>query len=443
MNIQGLLGLVTIPKWRERLGDVATPMKVVNSLVDHLEADPVELLLAGETLVDPCCGHGTILIEIARRAKGKVDAQKIAKQLHGYDITHAITAKKLLANELGVDVGLINIYQENSLGIDMNIENFRVIMNPPFNEEPGEDRNNAGNSNNSTLYQQFVNKFSGTAKQVVSLNPAGWTIKSKDVEQYKKMGLKNVQFLPASYFPSVNIRSGLTISNFVRGYKGDITVTTVNNETYVQARTDKIKNITPTAKTILEKVSVHPNLGQIISNGTVLLPRGTKGQASRAIQISPDLFQLEKSEDFPYKMVAFIGGGHRDMSWLYCSRPCNYLDKHKIAISCATSKYLLGNVVVLEPGVGVSKNNLLIKTQNRKESEMFKAFLDSKIVKFIVRNNKFNDVVNTKTNTWNHIPQPPIDKMLEQQSKFDVDMFLYREYNITHEEQKYIEENLK
>lgn len=442
MNIQGLLKLVTVPKWRQRLGDIATPEIVVNNLISHLEEDPIALIEKGEIIVDPACGHGSILIEIARRAKGKIDSATIAKHLYGYDIKHAETAKKLLANELGVDVKFVNIYQEDSLGINMSIENFRVVMNPPFNEEPGESRDGAGNSNNSILYQEFVKKFAGIAKQVVSLNPAGWTIKKSDVECYKKLGLKRVEFLPANHFPTVMIRSGLTVSNFVKDYNGDISITTVGGNTYNQSRDDDIKNISLTTHSILNKLRKHVNLGSIVKNGSVVLPRGTKGSVARTCEIAPDEFSLTETSEFTAKTLAFVGNGV-NMSWVWTKQVCPYISKHKVVVSVATSKHFLGNVVIPPTSVNICRNNFLITVESKKQAELYKEYLDGPLVKFIIKNVKFNDVVNTKTNSWNYIPALPIDdlELLSESlgADFDLQSIICNLLGLTDDERSYIE----
>jgi predicted RNA methylase len=441
MNIQGLLGLVTIPKWRQRLGDISTPKIVVDNLISHLEEDPVTLINRGETILDPCCGHGSILIEIARMSKNKIDPMKIAKHLYGYDIKHAATTKKLLANELGIDVKFINVYEQDSLEIkDMNISNFRVVMNPPFNEEPGESRDESGNSNNSVLYQRFVEKFAGTAKQVVSLNPAGWTIKKKDVEDYKKIGLSHVEFLPANHFPTVTIRSGLTISNFVKGYTGDITVTTEQGSTYTQDRTTDIKNINQETRVILSKLRSRPTLNSFILKGTVVLPKGSKSSIERACEIEPKKFKTAPTTRFCHKTLAYVGDGVKP-SWLYSTQECDYAGKYKIVVSGATSKYFLGNVMVVEPAIGVCKNNFLLTFNTSKEAVLYKNYLDSTLIKFVLKNVKFNDVVNTNTNSWSYIPQIPIREIAElaKIDGFDLNEYLYTYFEITDDERKIIE----
>jgi hypothetical protein len=435
MNIQGLMRLVTVPKWRQRLGDITTPKIIVDSLISYLEEDPVLLLKQGEILLDPCCGHASILLEIANRAKQTMDPITIAKQLWGYDINHADTARKLLANELGIDQEYINIYQEDSLKADMKIKNFRVVMNPPFNEEPGEQRDDAGNSNNSILYQAFVDKFAKNknCKQVVSLNPAGWTIKPKEVAKYKEMSLKAVEFLPSSHFPSVTIRSGLTISNFVNKYDGDITITTTENSSYTQKREEDIKNISLEAKSILNKISEYENLGSVVTTGSINLPKGTKASTERAVTLDPKKFNSEESAQYPNKLLAFVGNGV-NLKWLWTNDKCVYSPNHKVVVSTATSKYFLGNVITLGPNVGISRSNMLILVKNEKQAKIYKEYLDSKFVKFIIKQVKFNDVVNTKTNSWNYIPVPPIDEWEEDQ-KIDI----YGYFNLTTEEIKHIE----
>ena len=441
MNIQGLLGLVTVPKWRQRLGDIGTPKIVIDDLISHLEANPVELIKQGEIILDPCCGHGSILIEIARRAKKVLDAKTIAKHLYGYDIKHAKTARKLLANELGLDIKFVNIFEEDSLKMKkLGIKDFRVVMNPPFNEEPGESRDDAGNSNNSILYQSFVEKFAGTAKQVVSLNPAGWTIKSKDVKQYKDMGLKQVQFLPAKHFPTVTIRSGLTISNFVKDYDGDITVTTEGGSTYTQSREEDIKNITKETRSIIDKLCKHKTLDKFILKGSIVMPKGSKSSIERACEIEPDNFKLAPTARFSKKTLAYVGDG-KNFGFLYAKDECDFYNNYKVVVSGATSKYYLGNVVVFGPDVGVCKNNFLLTFDNKKQADLYKCYLDSKLIRYVIKNVKFNDVVNTGTNSWGYIPHIDIVQ-IEQLSKdkdFNFDNYLYKFFDLTQEEVKLIE----
>lgn len=426
MNIQGLMRLVTVPLWRQRLGDIATPKIVVDTLLSHLENDPVELLKKGEIILDPCCGHATILIEIANRAKQTMDPMTIAKQLWGYDIRHAETAKKLLANELGIDVKHVNIYEEDSLKVRMKIKNFRVVMNPPFNEEPGELRDDAGNSNNSVLYQEFVDKFAKdkNCKQVVSLNPAGWTIKPKEVNKYKSMGLESVEFLPASHFPSVTIRSGLTVSNLVKDYAGDITINTEDGNVYTQPRTDVIKNIDLRTKSILEKISYYDNLSNIVLTGSVPLPKGTKGSIERSVSLEPTAFSLATSQKHTNRLLAFVNDGV-NLKWLWTTTQCKYYNNHKVVVSVATNKYFLGNVITLGLETSVSRSNMLILVENQEEALIYKKYLDSNFVKFIIKNVKFNDVVNTKTNSWSYIPVPPIEQWL----KTGMDIYGYFKLN--------------
>lgn len=441
MNIQGLLKLVTIPAWRQRLGDISTPQIVINSLLEHLDEDPVDLIKKGEVIVDPCCGHGSILIEVARRAKLTIDSKTIAKHLYGFDIKHADTARKLLANELDIDVEFVNIFTEDSLKMkDLGIKNFRVIMNPPFNEEPGEVRDDAGNSNNSILYQSFVEKFAGTAKQVVSLNPAGWTIKEKDVKKYKDLGLKQVQFLPSKHFPTVTIRSGLTISNFIKDYCGDVRITTEDGTTYDQSRSEAIKNITKETSSIINKLKKHRTLDKFILKGSIIMPKGSKSSIERACQIEPKKFKLSPTSQFSKKTLAYVGDG-KNMSFLYTNKECTYSKFYKVVISGATSKYFLGNVVIIDPGTGICKNNFLLTFENQAQANLYKNYLDSKLIRFLIKNVKFNDVVNTGTNSWGYIPHININiiENLAQSQDFNLDSYLYKFFDLTEEEIKLIE----
>ena len=131
--------------------------------------------------------------------------------------------------------------------------------------------------------------------------------------------------------------------------------------------------------------------------------------------------------------MAFVGNGV-NLKWLWTNDKCVYSPNHKVVVSAATSKYFLGNVITLGPDVGISRSNMLILVKNEKQAKIYKQYLDSKFVKFIIKQVKFNDVVNTKTNSWNYIPVPPIDEWEEDQ-KIDI----YGYFNLTKEEIEHIE----
>ena len=181
---------------------------------------------------------------------------------------------------------------------------------------------------------------------------------------------------------------------------------------YTQPRNDVIKNIDLRTKNILEKISYYDNLSNTVLTGSVPLPKGTKGSIERSASLDPTVFSLANSEKHTNKLLAFVNDGVK-LKWLWTTTKCKYADKHKVVVSVATNKYFLGNVITLGPNSGVSRSNMLILVKNQEEALIYKKYLDSKFVKFIIKNVKFNDVVNTKTNSWNYIPVPPIDQWLK------------------------------
>ena len=283
------------------------------------------------------------------------------------------------------------------------------VGNPPYNAEPGEDRGAAGNSNNSNLYVDFLISGATRAKKRIFLTPAGWSIKEKVTSEFKNVGLQTVEFLSSDMFPTVAIRSGLTITEFENGYDSDITVISDKGETRKQSRVVKfIKNSNTLADTILEKIKIYnadgKGISKKLSTGSVKLPIGTKTNHERAVLLSNGELNLTPTPDHPYKTLAFVKSGGNTIKYVYGKKKCPSHDYIKVVMSGATNKHIIGKIEIIPAGISISGACKYYICNNITEAEEFKTYLESTLVKFIVKVNKFNDCVSTSTNTWNHIP---------------------------------------
>lgn len=161
-------------------------------------------------ILDPCCGTGTFLYEIAKNMlekwKGKYDPislkEKISKCLFGVDISESSVYLTIeyLVSLLGEDNRKViesGIMIGDSLTLDfgeiMGEKKFNVvIMNPPY-QAPKKNDGGQG-QNGDYLWQHFVEKAFSLVKEdgyVCAIHPGGWRIPSKKYQKVFDILMEN------------------------------------------------------------------------------------------------------------------------------------------------------------------------------------------------------------------------------------------------------------
>lgn len=312
----------------------------------------------------------------------------------------------------------------------------QVVGNPPFGE--ARENQEATNSNSLILYDKFIYKSCDISDKVALIVPAGWSAKKKETDRYKAIGLKRVTFHPMSVFPTVAIRSGITVLYFERGYTGDIQVDTTLGSSYTQPRADTIANIKQADKLFLNRLHAYPNIAPLIEVGSVQLPRGTKGSRHKLFDKFGSDFSETSNTTHTNYLLTWLNGS-KEPIYTYTHYTCRYAHRHKAVGALIAGVGRLGKILVVPPGVGIASPNFLIPTATEQEAELYQRYLSSRLVSYIVNLTKFNDILVTNNNTWQHIPNPPIQEWLGQE--FDMDQKIAEWLGITVQEQKLLDQS--
>jgi hypothetical protein len=309
----------------------------------------------------------------------------------------------------------------------------QVVGNPPFGE--ARDNPEATNSNSLILYDKFIYKSCDVSDKVALIVPAGWSAKVKETNRYKAIGLKRVTFHPMSVFPTVAIRSGITVLYFEKGYTGDIQVDTTLGSSYTQPRCDTITNIRQEDKQFLNRLHAYSNIAPLIQVGSVQLPRGTKGSKHKLLaQFGADFSETHNSTH-SNQLLTWLNGS-KEVIYTYTHHTCKYTTKHKAVGALIAGVGRMGKILTVPPGIGIASPNFLIPAATAEEAELYQRYLSSKLVAYIINLTKFNDILVTNNNTWRHIPNPPIDQWVGQD--FDMDLKIAKWLNITAKELKLV-----
>ena len=206
-NPKELLELITEclkPKAIEKkdFGEVFTPMKLVNDMLDKLPKE----IWKNKNLkwLDPCCGMGNFPIAVYLKLMDNLPIEDIKERkkhiLENMLYMCEINKKNVLVCKQIFDINnelKLNIYEGDSLKVDYNnefgIKHFDIIMgNPPYQKKVGPKKT-------ETLWDKFVIKSLKILKingYLTFIHPSGWrNIDGKFKNVQKEIFERNLQYL--------------------------------------------------------------------------------------------------------------------------------------------------------------------------------------------------------------------------------------------------------
>jgi 16S rRNA G966 N2-methylase RsmD len=208
---------------KKQFGEVFTPMKLVNEMLDKL---PIEVWTNKKfKWLDPCCGMGNFPIAVYLRLmeglKDKIKDDKKRKKHILENMLYMCELNKknvLICNQI-FDINnqyKLNIYEGDSLKLDYNekfgIEQFDIIVgNPPYQKENKKNNSARGGTNNN-LYLEFVNNSILLLKNngyLLFIHPLNWRkIGSKIFTEFIK---RNIHYLKLNYggnfFENISVKT--------------------------------------------------------------------------------------------------------------------------------------------------------------------------------------------------------------------------------------------
>lgn len=329
-------------------------------------------------------------------------------------------AKVMIADRIGVDT----ISRLNP-DIDYDV----VLCNPPYNDNAGEKRSESKNTNNSNLYYDtMLESFEYAPNGIVSMVvPAAW-MSNKIKDKVLEAGLKSISTVDRRHFPNGGVRTGLSMFLTDKSYAGDIEIHN-GSSTHTIKRDGVLSFDDPIKFNILAKIK-GTKLTSRLKRGPYSVPKGTKGSLERLVALDPTYSIAEG----PHKVMMYPGGFRTAEVYAY-STVDKTVNKFGLAFPGVSDTYIIGKVRLLEPGVGVSDRMKAMYFDSKEQALNFKQYVDSKLIKFVIKTTKINDTVNTDKNSFDNIP-------LIDYSRPWTDKELYELFNITDAEAAYIESDV-
>jgi hypothetical protein len=216
------------------------------------------------------------------------------------------------------------------------------------------------------------------------------------------------------------------------GYTGAISIQKDKTTTYTISRVGTLSFDDPAKFNILGKVIGSATLDSKLKYGPYKIAKGSKGSLVRLLDMDNTFSEIESAKH--KTKVLIYAGGSRDPERFLFSSYNDTSKKYGLAIPSASDKHILGAIRIVEPGVGVSDRLKVIYFDNQSQATNAQQYLNSKLIKFVIKTTKHNDTVNTNKNSFGNIPLINFDKAY-------TDNEIYSLFLLTSDEIAYIESN--
>ena len=309
--------------------------------------------------------------------------------------------KKKIANHLGINYNSINVLFDDK---EINMKFDVIVGNPPYQL-----------GKNKLYYRQFVYKafdlMNETCSMIIpaSWNSGGMTMFKKDVIDN---GLKEYTYLGNQVFKG----SQNDVSYFVseKGYSGDVLVK--NKKGKVLIKNLSSHGIMPhndsQSSDILIKLSSYKGYDSLYQRGSVNPEKANSGNNKFIVRNG---FENQPCEEKQIDMEHSVGYGD-----------------HKVVIAYNSSIGNIGPAKYIDPDYSIGYAVACFVFSTEAECHRFCNYLNSKLVKFIIKNLK-TSIQNAK-NIFEKIPVIDL-------SKNSSDSDLYKYFNLNQNEIDIIESN--
>lgn len=396
-----------------------------DTLADEIVANIPEkhFVSKTDTFLDPAFAGGQLLKAVARRLnKCGHSIENIRSRLFGYEDSVAYINHP--ANYSTAMIAGLSVVKYLEF-LDMNEKKFDVVLgNPPYESATSDGRKDQANN----LWSKFTKKAFEIVKNdgtVAFVTPTSWLSPAADIGK----GEKGIRFI-RDYFQKLSVLY-MNINECAKHFSVGSTFSyfVVKN-----TKTDTFKTQILTDETSYEidlrDIEYFPktmNKLAISINKKVLENKDKFGFVGNNLPECKVEFNKEQTDE--YNIPAYHTAAKGGTYW-YAKQNISTYDRKKVVVSIS------GDFKPIYDNVGeVNFTNMCIVyyMKNTDNIDSVKSFLDSKLVSFLMTQNKYTGWIAPITHDL-----PNIDK-----TKIWTDEELYTHFGLTQEEIDYIEENVK
>ena len=389
--------------------DVPTPIDCVEEMITTI---PEEFWMNSSIkILDPCCGCGNFFLAIYFK-------------LLKYHSAEHIISNMLYFNDLNTDrlnvVKLIfgirsNVTEKDFLVFDEDIKYDLIVANPPYAKLLP---NGKRASKNHNMIGSFINKSLKILKEkgyLLYITPDNWMsfadrntlIKTLTSLQIIHI---NIHSAKKKYFKKVGSSFTWYLIENIPSYKDIVVEGIWKNKEYKSIVKSEERSFIPLFYNKLIQSIINKTIDKANDKFEVLTSSDLHKYTKKK------LISKDKDEEHPYKLI------HTPSQTVYASRPHKFQDGYKVFIS--TTTYYSTFV----DNCGMTQSIAFVRCKNKKQAEKIQKILMHPMYRFInniCRYGNFNNI-----------------RILQNFPKCMNYKKVYETFDITKEEQEFIEKNL-
>jgi len=411
-----------------------TPLELVQRMLEEIPNSAFRS--SKKTFVDPACGTGMILSEVARRLfENGHSAQNVLGRIKGFCLSDSYfgSARRNLSyifkeygkyslTEAELD-GIIKV--ENVLEKEVNMRFDYCIQNPPYQMRYKEEKAFSKN-----IYPDFVKWGTNHSDVTIALTPSRWFSCPRLID-YKRWLVEPEQGLSyiwhtddhAVFGNGVSVMGGVSVIVLDANYKGPTYVSFLNDYADLTLNDSRILNTrNPIAESILEKVSSYDLLSNILFSKGYFKIRSNDKKLLDSSQPGTTLCYVSKLKGFKsYIPIECVSDKENYLKW-------------KVLHRCAdgTNKFTTFSHIA-KPGEVATESWTHFAFDSKLECLNYISYFETNFYRFLMKCGKTTH--NLNSTAYRYIPLVSFNEAWD-------DKKLAQKFGLTEEEVAYINEQV-
>lgn len=368
--------------------------ELADEIVSHL---PQSLFHSSETkFLDPAYAGGQFLYAVAKRLlQNGHSRENILGRLYGVEYRPIYANSHKIRGLLGANLKIVNTLEQIKEVFKMKFD--VTLGNPPYQDKEG----NENSTNSSDLYKKFIEKSMDLTKDdgyVAMVVPSAWS----GPRSSKLKGLlfeQNQPFVFDSHgkkWFDVNMNTCYFVTQ--KGRKGPTEVRDAHGLSVIKTLSkDDVIGTDLKSQIVKEKLKVfadQSNLGDIWSRGKLNLNQA-------------NAFNGQNKVEF-IKAVGSKNSTDCDTMYINPNQESHGFGKFKVVLPNLGGSDVIGNIKIVDKNTVGGHSVVFLITKNNKQSQNLKAYLESKLVKYLISSIKIS-TPNSK-NVFKNIPAIDLDR---------------------------------